>query len=240
MSVRVVLVGTTHPGNIGAVARAMKNMGLTELALVAPRFFPHEDATARASGAEDVLANANVAGTLEDAIADCHFAVGASARPRAIEWPTYEPRECAARLVEESGKGNVAIVMGPEKSGLSNEHLDRCHALLTIPANPDFSSLNLAMAVQVISYELRLASLEREPASPPEIPPATSEEMEHFYRHLESVITLTGFMNPDNPRTLMRRLRRLFNKSEPDQNEVNILRGILTSVERIKTQETEG
>ena len=233
MSVRVVLVGTTHPGNIGAVARAMKNMGLTDLALVGPRFFPHEEATARASGAEDVLEKAIVCETLEDALSDCHFAVGASARSRAIEWPTYEPRECAARLVEESGNGRVAVVMGPEKSGLSNEHLDRCQALLTIPTNPDFSSLNLAMAVQVITYELRLATLERQPDAESEIPPATSEEMEHFYRHLEAVITMTGFLNPDQPRTLMRRLRRLFNKSAPDQNEINILRGILTSVDRL-------
>ena len=239
MSVRVVLVGTTHPGNIGAVARAMKNMGLSELTLVGPRYFPHEEATARASGAEDVLDTALLAETLEDAIAECHFTVGASARSRAIEWPTYEPRECAARLVEESGKGKVALVMGPEKSGLSNAQLDCCQALLTIPTNPEFSSLNLAMAVQVITYELRLAMLEREPAVPPAIPPATSEEMEHFYRHLESVITLTGFLNPDNPRTLMRRLRRLFNKSEPDQNEINIMRGILTSVERLGGQESD-
>ena len=239
MSVRIILVGTTHPGNIGAVARAMKNMGFTELSLVGPRHFPHEEATARASGAEDVLETATVADTLEEALAGCHFAVGASARSRAIEWPTCEPRECAARLVEESGKGDVAIVMGPEKSGLSNEHLDRCQALLTIPTNPDFSSLNLAMAVQVITYELRLATLEKTPTEAPEIPPATAEEMEHFYRHLQSVITMTGFLDPDNPRTLMRRLRRLFNRSAPDQNEINILRGILTSVDRMDRQETD-
>lgn len=233
MSVRIVLVGTTHPGNIGAVARAMKNMGFRDLALVSPRYFPHEEATARASGAEDVLDGAVVVETLAEALADCHFAAGASARSRAIEWPTLEPRACAARLIEESGKGKVAVVMGPEKSGLSNEHLDRCQALLTIPTNPDFSSLNIAMAVQVITYELRLATRDAEPLQAPDIPPATAEEMEYFYRHLEAVITRTGFLDPDNPRTLMRRLRRLFNKSEPDQNEINILRGILTSVERV-------
>jgi tRNA/rRNA methyltransferase/tRNA (cytidine32/uridine32-2'-O)-methyltransferase len=239
MSVRIVLVGTTHPGNIGAVARAMKNMGFRDLALVAPRFFPHEEATARASGAEDILDNATVVDTLDEALADCHFAAGASARTRAIEWPTYAPRECAAQLVSASTSGNVAVVMGPEKSGLSNEHLDRCQALLTIPTDPEFSSLNIAMAVQVITYELRLATLEAEPELPPEIPPASGDEMEHFYRHLESVITATGFLDPDNPRTLMRRLRRLFNKSEPDQNEVNILRGILTSVDRLQTEESK-
>ena len=229
MNVRIVLVGTTHPGNIGAVARAMKNMGFRELVLVAPRYFPHEDATARASGAEDVLESARVVATLDDAIADCHFAVAASARSRAIEWQTLVPRECAGRLVEESAAGKVAVVMGPEKSGLSNEHLDRCQALLTIPTDPDFSSLNLAMAVQVICYELRLAALEAPQPEVPETPPATNEEMEYFYAHLEQVLKDSGFLNPENPRMLMRRLRRLFIKSQPDQNEINILRGILTS-----------
>jgi TrmH family RNA methyltransferase len=136
----------------------MKNMGITDLALVNPRFFPHEDATARASGADDVLENARVVATLEEAISDCVYVAGASARTRAIDWPSLEPRDCAARLIEESRNGNVAAVFGPEKSGLSNADLDHCDTLLTIPANPDFSSLNLAMAVQVITYELRLAS----------------------------------------------------------------------------------
>lgn len=232
MKVRFVLVGTTHPGNIGAVARAMKNMGFRELVLVEPRHFPHDEATARASGAEDVLRSARVVDSLDDALADSHFAVAASARSRAIEWQTLEPRACAAKLVEESVAGPVAVVMGPEKSGLSNDHLDRCQALLTIPADPDFSSLNLAMAVQVISYELRLATLGAVAAEAPEIPPATNEEMEYFYGHLEQVLTDSGFLDPDNPRTLMRRLRRLFIKSQPDQNEINILRGILTSFAR--------
>ena len=237
MSVRIVLVGTTHPGNIGAVARAMKNMGCDELVLVSPRQFPHEEATARASGAEDILDSASVVDTLEAALVGCHFVAGASARSRSIEWPTLAPRECAARLVAESGKGDVAVVMGPEKSGLSNEHLDRCQALLTIPTNPEFSSLNIAMAVQVITYELRLATMEVEPEAPPETPPATSDDMAYFYEHLEAVITRSGFLDPENPRMLMRRLRRLFNKSEPDQNEINILRGILTSVERGSQEE---
>ena len=233
MAVRIILVGTTHPGNIGAVARAMKNMGCRDLVLVNPRYFPHQEATARASGAEDVLESAHVVDSLDAALADCHFAAGASARSRAIEWPTLAPRECAERLISESAGGNVAVVMGPEKSGLSNEDLDRCQVLLTIPTDPDFSSLNIAMAVQVVCYELRLATLDAAEAEEPEIPPATLEEMEHFYSHLESVLEQTGFLNPDNPRTLMRRLRRLFIRSAPDQNEVNILRGILTSVERM-------
>lgn len=232
MAVRIVLVGTTHPGNIGAVARAMKNMGFRELVLVAPRFFPHEEATARASGAEDVLEQARVVDSLQEALEGCHFAAGASARARAIEWQTMQVRECAVELAMQGAAGNVAVVMGPEKSGLSNEQLDRCQVLLSIPADPSFSSLNLAMAVQVICYELRLATLEAPAVEPPEIPPATVEEMEYFYRHLETVLTGTGFLDPDNPRTLMRRLRRLFIKSAPDRNEINILRGILTAFER--------
>jgi len=232
VSVRIVMVGTTHPGNIGATARAMKNMGFRDLTLVSPRSFPHEDATARASGAEDVLENVIVVTTLDQALADCHFAVGASARFRAIEWPTLAPRECAARLVEASASGNVALVMGPEKSGLSNEHLDRCQALVKIPTDPEFSSLNIAMAVQVLCYELRLATLVVQDLEDPEIPPATLEEMEYFYEHLETALTDSGFLDPDNPRTLMRRLRRLFIRATPDQNEVNILRGVLTTFER--------
>ena len=233
MSIRIVLVGTTHPGNIGAVARAMKNMGVSDLALVSPRHFPHKDATARASGAVDVLANTRVFETLGEAVADCVYTVGASARSRAINWPTLEPRQCAAKLLEESQAGPVAAVFGPEKYGLTNEHLDLCDALLTIPTNPDFSSLNLGMAVQVLTYELRAAGIDRDqPDYEPDAPLATSEEMEHFYAHLEEVLTDIRFLDPDNPRHLMRRLRRLFVRARPDQNEVNILRGILTAVER--------
>ena len=233
MSIRIVLVGTTHPGNIGACARAMKNMGVTELVLVNPRHFPHDEATARASGADDVLENARVVATLGEAIADCVYAAGASARSRAIDWPFLEPRECAARLREENTRGTVAVVFGPEKSGLSNADLDLCDVLLTIPTNPGFSSLNLAMAVQVITYELCLARREAPAEAPePDTPPATSEELEYFYAHLEQVLKDIRFLDPDNPRTLMRRLRRLFIRARLDKNEVNILRGILTAVER--------
>jgi tRNA (cytidine32/uridine32-2'-O)-methyltransferase len=233
MSIRIVLVGTTHPGNIGAVARAMKNMGVSELALVGPRYFPHKDATARASGAIDVLDNARVFETLGEAVADSVFTVGASARSRAINWPTLEPRECAAKLLEESRSGPVTAVFGPEKYGLTNEHLDLCDALLTIPTNPDFSSLNLAMAVQVLTYELRAAGIDRDqPVYEPDAPLATNEDMEHFYSHLERVLREIRFLDPEKPRHLMRRLRRLFLRARPDQNEVNILRGILTAVER--------
>lgn len=233
MSIRIVLKGTTHPGNIGACARAMKNMGVTDLVLVEPRYFPHDEATTRASGADDVLETARVVTTLEEAISDCVYVAGASARSRAINWPSMEARECAAKLTEESRNGTVAVVFGPEQSGLSNDDLDHCDTLLSIPTSPDFSSLNLAMAVQVITYEMRLAS-RAEGASESELdaPLATSEELEYFYAHLEEVLTDIDFLDPDNPRTLMRRLRRLFIRARPDKNEVSILRGILTAVEK--------
>ena len=232
MSIRIVLVGTTHPGNIGAVARAMKNMGLSDLALVNPRYFPDEEATARASGAEDLLDNATVVDTLAEAISDCVYVAGASARSRAISWPCLDARDCAARLLQESAKGPVAAVFGPEKSGLSNSDLDHCDSLLTIPTNPDFSSLNLAMAVQVVTYELRAARTGKSPEYEADAPLATSPDRENFYDHLERVLTDVEFLDPDNPRHLMRRLRRLFIRARPDQNEVNILRGILAAVER--------
>ncbi len=236
MNVRIVLVGTTHPGNIGATARAMKNMGLRDLALVRPKYFPHDDATARASGAEDLLQEALVCEHLSEALADCTWVAGTSARSRSIGWPSMTPRQCAERMREESKAGKPAIVFGPEKSGLTNEDLDRCHTLLTIPTNPEFSSLNLAMAVQVATYELRVASMDAE--EPPDtghdehVPLATGEELEHFYTHLERVATDVRFLDPENPRHLMRRLRRLFSRAMPDQNEVNILRGILAAIER--------
>ena len=233
MSIRIVLVGTTHPGNIGATARAMKNMGLSDLALVNPRFFPHEEATVRASGATDILDNALVVATLADALTDCVYVAGASARARTISWPSMGPRDCAERMINESENGKVAAVFGPEKTGLHNDDLDLCHTLLTIPTAPGFSSLNVAMAVQVLTYELRVASLlDAGPAFESEAPPATSGEMEHYYAHLERVLQDIHFLDPQNPRHLMRRLRRLFIRARPDKNEVNILRGILTAIDQ--------
>jgi tRNA (cytidine32/uridine32-2'-O)-methyltransferase len=235
MNVRIVLVGTTHPGNIGAVARAMKNMGLDDLALVSPKYFPHEEATARASGATDVLDRATVVASLAEALGDCVYVAGASARPRTIAWPTMGPRDCAERMMLERKKGQVAAVFGPEKSGLNNDDLDLCHTLLTIPTNPDFSSLNLAMAVQVLTYELRVAStLDGGPGFASEAPPASGDEMEHFYLHLEKVLEDVQFLDADNPRYLMRRMRRLFIRARPDVNEVNILRGFLTAIDRTR------
>ena len=238
MPIRIVLVGTTHPGNIGAVARAMKNMGISDLALVNPRHFPHDDATARASGATDVLDAAKVVSSLSEALTDCVYVAGASARSRTINWPSMGPRDCAERMILESKGGVVAAVFGPEKSGLHNDDLDLCHTLLTIPTDPGFSSLNLAMAVQVLTYELRVAGMvDPGPGFDSEAPPATGEEMEHFYTHLEQVLMDIQFLDPDNPRHLMRRMRRMFIRTRPDKNEANILRGFLTAIDRTKEKQ---
>ncbi len=237
--IRVVLVETSHPGNIGAVARAMKNMGLSDLALVAPRAFPHAEATARASGADDLLARAWVMPSLDAAIADCSLVVGASARSRTIPWPLMLPRDCARRMqAEAAGGAKVALVMGREKSGLSNAELERCQVHVHIPANPDYPSLNLAAAVQVLAYELRMAALEAGSALPAgkvlerDQPLATAAEREGLYAHFERALAALDFYDPDNPRQLMRRLRRLFNRAELDRMEVNILRGILAAAEK--------
>jgi TrmH family RNA methyltransferase len=229
----VVLVGTTHPGNIGAAARAMKVMGLAHLRLVAPRVFPSPQAVALAAGADDVLERATVHPTLDQAIADCATVVGVSARPRAIACPLYPPREGMARLAAEPA-GRVALLFGREHSGLSNEEMDRCHYQLRIPTDPAFPSLNVAAAVQVIAYEWRLARFAAEGGGEEgddAQPGADAGEMERFYRHLEEVLVETGFLDPSKPRHLMRRLRRLYNRAQPDRNEVNILRGMLTAVQ---------
>jgi len=237
--IRVVLVETSHPGNIGAVARAMKNMGLTELVLVAPKVFPHADATARASGADDLLAHARIVDSLDAAIADCALVAGASARSRTISWPLMSPRDCARRMEAEAAAGaKVALVMGREKSGLSNAELERCHVHVNIPANPDYPSLNLAAAVQVLTYELRLAALEAASALPAgevlerDQPLAAAAELEGLFAHFEQALATLDFYDPDNPRQLMRRLRRLFNRAGLDRMEVNILRGILAAAEK--------
>lgn len=233
--IRIVLVATTHPGNIGATARAMKTMGLSDLRLVAPKCFPDEAATARASGADDILNNAVVCDTLEDALADAVLVCGASARLRSLPLPVLPPRESAEKAVVTAQHSPVACVFGRESSGLNNDELERCHHLLNIPANPDYSSLNLAAAVQVMAYELRTAALAAAATQQDQVPAtplASAEDMARFYAHLEQTMLDTGFLNPDNPRQLMRRLRRLFNRAQPDQNEVNILRGILSSFKR--------
>ncbi|MDO9370991.1 MAG: tRNA (cytosine(32)/uridine(32)-2'-O)-methyltransferase TrmJ [Gammaproteobacteria bacterium] len=230
-SIRIVLVNTSHPGNIGACARAMKTMGLSALTLVQPKIFPSAEAVARAAGAEDILDNASVCDSLEQALSGCVLVIGSSARARTIEWPLLTPRACAARLVQEAAHAPVALVFGREHSGLSNEELDRCHFLTRIPANPDFASLNIASAVQVFAYEIFLAHGAPLRAAE-DHSPVGAEQMELFYAHLEQVLVQTGFLNPRIPKKLMRRLRRLFNRARPDQNEMNILRGMLTEVAR--------
>ena len=211
-------------------------MGLSDLAVVNPRHFPHEDATARASGADDVLKDAKVHATLADALTDCVYVAGASARSRSLRWPTMYPKDCAKTLLAESQRGTVAAVFGPEKSGLSNEDLDHCDTLLNIPTNPEFSSLNLAMAVQVLTYEIRAALAEPVPEYEGEAEAATGEELEHFYAHLEQVMRDVNFLDPDNPRHLMRRMRRLFIRARPDKNELNILRGVLRAIDRTRAK----
>ena len=230
--VRVVLVETSHPGNIGAAARAMKTMGLDQLYLVRPKKFPDAEATARASGADDLLYNAVVCDDFAEAIGDCHTVFGASARQRSIPWPLLDPREAAQKIVSNSGSGEAAVVFGREQWGLRNEELSQCNFLVTIPANPEYSSLNLAMSVQVMSYELRMAALgDVEPAPLGDAPLAGNADVEQMYAHLERAMLHTGFLDPENPRHLMRRLRRLFSRAQLDQNEVNIMRGLLASIE---------
>ncbi|MFQ5642194.1 MAG: RNA methyltransferase [Thiogranum sp.] len=228
----IVLINTSHPGNIGATARAMKNMGLGTLCLVEPGQYPSAEATARASGADDLLAAARCFSTLDEAIADCDLVIGASARCRTLPVPLLEPRGCAELVHRQPDVERVAILFGRERSGLSNEELDRCHQLVQIPTDPDYPSLNIAAAVQVIAYELRMAAGAARKPDEPVVDYASMTQMEQFYTHLEQTLVELEFLNPDNPRQLMRRLRRLFNRARPDQNEINILRGILTATNR--------
>lgn len=239
--IRIVLVNTTHPGNIGATARAMKNMGLSDLCLVEPKFFPHEEAQARASGADDILASARVVGSIDEALSDCQLVVGTSARERHIPWPLVNPRELGAisaqMLQSEAGAaGRIAVLFGREASGLTNEELHLCHKHVHIPTNPDFSSLNVAAAVQVISYEMRMALVEAQIADAPQwgtqwdIELADNAELERMFEHLERTLIDIEFLDPDNPRQLMPRLRRLILRAVPDKVEVNVLRGILKKV----------
>lgn len=245
--IRIVLVETSHSGNIGAAARAMKNMGLSNLYLVNPASFPDEASYARSSGASEILDRAAVVDTLDEAIADCVLVMGTSARGRKVPWPVIPPTDCAERAAEQAGNGEVALVFGRENSGLSNEELQRCHYHIHIPSNPDYSSLNLAMAVQVICYEVRMHHLKRldvqgeETALRPVLQPgdegwdikaASVNDVEGFFGHLEDVLVDIDFHRRENPRQLMTRLRRLFQRAHLDQMEINILRGILTAVQK--------
>jgi TrmH family RNA methyltransferase len=227
-NIRIVLVETSHPGNIGAVARAMKNMCMSELYLVSPKIFPSADATSRASGADDILASAVVCDTLQEAIADCHIVVGASARSRTITVPDESPRDCAERLAIEAQDKKIAILFGRENSGLKNHELDLCQTLLSIPSNPKYSSLNLGSAVQVVCYEMMVAAqLSTPEPKAMEAPLATSEQMESFYDHLYQALEEIGFINPEKSTSIMRRLRRIYHRAALDTKEIDILRGIL-------------
>ena len=230
--VKIVLVNTTHPGNIGATARAMKTMGLDQLALVAPRQFPSAECTARAAGADDVLARASVFPNVEEAVADCELVFGTSARTRSIAWPEVTPETAAAQIADHTGAG-AAVLFGRESSGLSNEELETCHAMIRIPTNAEFASLNLASAVQIICYEISKQRLARETGSGDDDDtesPVTTREMEYLYEHFEQTLIDIGYLDPEKPRRLMRRIRRLFNRARLDGNEYNILRGILTAI----------
>jgi len=235
--VRVVLVGTVHSGNIGAAARAMKNMGLRRLYLAAPQDFPHREATYRAVQAADLLEQAVVTPDLGSAIADCTLVIGTSARERRIQLPQLSPRDLGALCIRAPSEEQIALIFGREDSGLSNEELRLCHWHVHVPTSPDYASLNLAAAVQLLCYELRMAALEpadRDGAATADWdePLATVEGVERFYEHLEATLAEIGFLNPAAPRQLMTRLRRLFNRVRLDQMELNILRGILTEVQK--------
>lgn len=235
-NIRIVLVNTSHPGNIGGVARAMKNMGMHRLYLVEPRCFPDEQATWRAASAEDVLEGAVVTATLDEAINDCQFVVGTSARERRIPWPLLDARACAARVGEVAGHEQVAILFGREDRGLTNDELSVCNLHLNIPTSETYSSLNLAMAVQVVCYELHmLQAAKRLPVAEDaqwDSPFSTRENMERFYAHLEETLLELEFLDPAAPRQLMSRLRRLYSRVRLDEMELNILRGILTETQK--------
>jgi TrmH family RNA methyltransferase len=232
--IRIVLINTTHPGNIGAAARAMKVMGLSQLHLVTPKVFPHADATARASGADNLLQSARVHESLDSALSACTLVLGTSARLRSLPMPQMDVRKAAEAALREPGEGDIAILFGREAYGLTNEEMQRCQQLVHIETNPEFGSLNIAQAVQVVAYELRMAALGNAGhAQPPsDWEPVDARQMSLFYEHLEQTLLDIEFLNPKQPKRLMMRLRRLFNRARPDQNEMNILRGILAAAQK--------
>ena len=231
-NIRVVLVNTSHPGNIGSAARAMKTMGIHDLVLVDPVEPPDGRATAMAAGAVDVLANLRIVATLAEAVADCGLVIGSSARSRTLDWPMLDPREAGAKSVAEAAQHKVALVFGRERTGLTNEELQQCHYHVCIPANPDYSSLNLAMAVQTICYEVRMHSLTNKPQAIEAGVYPQQQDLDRFYVHLEQILLQVNFLRADHPGNVMSKLRRLFNRVRPDNQELNILRGILTAVQK--------
>jgi tRNA (cytidine32/uridine32-2'-O)-methyltransferase len=236
-NVRIVLVNTAHPGNIGAVARAMKNMGLHDLCLIAPARFPDGQARAMAANAKDVLEQARVVETLDEAIQDCHLVVGTSARERSLPWPLLDARECADKVLQEKHEHKIAIIFGREDSGLTNDELQRCHYHLHIPTSDEYGALNVAAAAQIVCYELRMSALAKTVQSVDpvwDVEFATAQEVELFFKHLEEAMTEVGFLDPKAPRQLMPRLRRLYNRVRLDHMEVQMLRGMLTHTQQLK------
>lgn len=232
-NIRIVLVEPSHPGNIGAVARAMKVMGLEQLYLVKPRLFPHEKATIRAAHAIDVLMQAVVVDSFAEAVRDCHLVLGTSVRTRALPWPTLDSRAAAQTAVQAASARPIALIFGREKSGLTNEELQCCHYQVEIPANPAYGSLNLACAVQVLCYEIRMALMAQNqlPVTTEE-EFATAEELEKFYQHITDVLVTVEFLKPEIPNQVISRLRRLYNRARLEKIEINVLRGILTAIQK--------
>ncbi|PIZ03622.1 MAG: tRNA (cytosine(32)/uridine(32)-2'-O)-methyltransferase TrmJ [Gammaproteobacteria bacterium CG_4_10_14_0_8_um_filter_38_16] len=231
--IRIVMIETSHPGNIGAAARAMKAMGLLQLVLVSPQKFPDAEATFRSAGADDLLEQAVVVGDLKEALKNCEWVIGASVRQRKLSRTIYTPKMCAEKIRDELS-GNIAIVFGRESSGLSNTELSLCHDQIFIPTNPDFSSLNVASAVQVICYELRMSFLEKKEIELKQYaqdPLATADEVAGFYVHLKKTLLDLHFLDVKQPKRLMERLQLLFNRTHLTITELNILRGILRSIE---------
>ncbi len=246
-NIRIVLVNTSHPGNIGAAARAMKNMGLATLYLVDPKEYPSLEALRRSAGAIDILDNAIVVSDLKQAVAGCVWVAGTSARLRTIEWPVYEPRQCIQKALENIEQGEIAVVFGRENSGLSNDEMEKCNALLHIPTNPDYSSLNLAAAVQVVCYEFRLALMDEKTAKVKgkkhyQDVLADANQLEGMYQHLYEALDHLGFFGRNNPDVMMRRLKSFFKRANTTQREVSIFRGIYSAIlgRKIKRQEKVG
>jgi TrmH family RNA methyltransferase len=235
--VRIVLIDPSHPGNIGSVARAMKNMALSDLVLVRPRSFPHAESTALAAGADDILAGARVVESVEEAVADCSFIAGTTSRPRSYYWEFTTPRDVAGRIVGLAPENRAALLFGSERYGLATEDLNLCNVLVRIPANPEYCSLNLAMSVQLAGYEIFMAREQPQSHTQLEMALAPSGDVEHFYAHLNEVLNEIDF--EDRTGHLMERLRRLFNRAQLDRNELNILRGILSAVQGRRGQSAQ-
>lgn len=243
-NIRVVMVNTTHPGNIGSAARAMKTMGLSQLVLVKPKIFPSEEADWLASGAVDILQQARVVNSLEEAIADCGLVIGASARQRRIPWPVIDPRQCGELSVREAFNHPVALVFGREAMGLRNEELTQCHYHVCIPGNPEYSVLNVAMAIQVLCYEVRMHYLSKITTEESGLgvmpiifsewdePLATTEEMQYFQKHFTDLLEKLEVLDTKNPRQILTRVKRFFARVRPDKTELNFLRGVLTAVQK--------